>query len=186
MQTSRRLIQGIGFSLFAVIVASSCVDEQIVFRDRELFEDPPAAAQGFLGYTDAETKLTVCGNCHVGQQSTWEETGQAEAWAGLQDSGHAQEFCEGCHTVNELGNPAEDTGGYLAFADVRYEDVQCESCHGPGLQHVENPDASMPFASAYGRGRSSTSASGPGSCQFDDPTGITSVRNGSRDSRTAR
>ena len=116
-------------------------------RQRELFETPVAAAAGFVGYTDEATKLTVCGNCHVGPQSLWEESGHADAWDGLQDSGHAQAFCEGCHTVNELGNVASETAGYTATQEDRYHDVQCESCHGPGLDHVTAPaDANIPLA----------------------------------------
>jgi predicted CXXCH cytochrome family protein len=129
------------FSLLAVALTSAaCVDEEIVFRDRELFEELPSAAGEFVGYTDEASKLTVCGNCHVGSQSEWEESGHADAWAGLQDSGHSQEFCEGCHTVSEFGNAVSEAAGYTTTEDERYHDVQCESCHGPGLAHVENPD----------------------------------------------
>ncbi|MFW6191848.1 MAG: cytochrome c3 family protein [Gemmatimonadota bacterium] len=126
---------------------AACTDEEVVFRERPLFEDPPAGAAGFLGYTDQEAKLTVCGNCHIGMQSGWETTGHADAWAGLQESGHAQEFCEGCHTVNELGNATEEAGGWPATGNPRYQDVQCESCHGPGSTHIENPDGEKPLAS---------------------------------------
>lgn len=140
------------WTLFLAVVGgslatSACTDETIVFKDRELFEEPLAAANGFLGYTDQSTKLTVCGNCHVGPQSQWETSGHADAWAGLQDSGHAQAFCEGCHTVNELGNVAAETAGYNATTEDRYHDVQCESCHGPGLEHVTAPaDENVPLA----------------------------------------
>ena len=130
-----------------LLMASACTDETIIYRDRELFEDPPTAALGFVGYSDEDAKLTVCGNCHVGVQSQWEETAHADAWNGLQDSGHAQSFCEGCHTTNDLGNLTEEAAGYNNVAESRYYDVQCESCHGPGLSHVNNPDASQPIAS---------------------------------------
>lgn len=143
-----RRIRGFGLSLLALLVASSCVDEKIVFQDRELFIEPAAEAQGFLGYTDMEAKLTVCGNCHVGQQGEWVATAHASAWEGLQSSDHAQATCEGCHTVSELGNPITGAAGWTAVAEERYHDVQCESCHGPGLDHVENPDnaANHPLA----------------------------------------
>jgi len=129
-------------SLPAVALAlslSGCVDEKIVYRDRELWEQPPAAAVGFLGYSKAEEKLTVCGNCHMGQQGAWQETAHAGAWESLQGSGHAAATCEGCHTASELGNLVEVVAGYNTTKDPRYEDVQCESCHGPGLEHVSNP-----------------------------------------------
>lgn len=125
-----------------------CTDETVVFRDRPLFEDPPSEAVSFLGYSDidSDNKLTVCGNCHVGIQAQWQETAHADAWETLQASGASQSFCEGCHTVNELGNPVTATAGYNGAPEARYHDVQCESCHGPGLTHVQNPDASQPFA----------------------------------------
>lgn len=131
-----------------IALVAGCTDEKTVFRDRELFEDPPAAAASFLGYTnpDGTDNLTVCGNCHVGVQSEWEETAHAGAWETLQASGGSQGFCEGCHTVGELGNPTVGDVGFAGAPEPRYHDVQCESCHGPGLSHVQNPDASQPFA----------------------------------------
>jgi predicted CXXCH cytochrome family protein len=122
-----------------MLTVTSCTDETIVYRDRDLFEAPPTGAASFLGYSNAEDKLTVCGNCHIGAQVEWQGTAHADAWAGLQESGHAQAFCEGCHTVGQLGNTLATAGGWEATKDDRYKDVQCESCHGPGLGHVQNP-----------------------------------------------
>jgi predicted CXXCH cytochrome family protein len=122
-----------------VLGLTGCVDEKIVYRDRDLFETPPQGAAGFVGYSKAADKLTTCGNCHVGQQAAWKETAHAGAWEGLQTSSHAQGFCEGCHAVSELGNLAGAPGGWNTTKDARYKDVQCESCHGPGLTHVMNP-----------------------------------------------
>jgi predicted CXXCH cytochrome family protein len=136
-------------SLLGVVVlfVTACTDERIVFRDRELFTEPPAAAANFIGYSDEESKLTVCGNCHVGQQNEWEETHHATAFATLTAAGtDGNTVCQACHTVNERGNVAEGAAGFVAVADSRYHDVQCEACHGPGLAHVTNPDGSTPLA----------------------------------------
>jgi predicted CXXCH cytochrome family protein len=122
-----------------------CVDEKIV--ERELFEEPLTAAGSFIGYSDVEDKLTVCGNCHIGPQKAWEGTAHADAWATLQANPAAQEFCEGCHTVGQLGNEVSEIAGHAATGEARYQDVQCESCHGPGLTHVRDPsDATIPLA----------------------------------------
>jgi predicted CXXCH cytochrome family protein len=130
----------------AVTVLAACTDTEVVFRDREIFNPPPDATFNFLGYFDRDAKLTACGNCHVGQQAAWEQTGHADAWAGLQASGGAQVFCEGCHTISELGNALAEPAGYNLVADEAYEDVQCESCHGSGYEHVQDPDATQPLA----------------------------------------
>ena len=145
MRMSRWVVSG------AVVVASaigigSCAD-RVVYRDRLNFATPPAAASGFLGYQTEDAKATVCGNCHVSHQRDWMRTAHAGAWNTLQTSGSAQTVCEQCHTVNQRGNASLDsTGGWIGTKDARYHDVQCENCHGPGLTHVENPDASQPLA----------------------------------------
>lgn len=144
--TIERRLAGTMAIVLALLTVSAC-EEDVIYRDRVLFENPPANAGSFLGYSDVDDHETVCGNCHVGQQAEWVLTGHADAWEGLQASGHAATFCEGCHTVGERGNAVEGSVGWTATGDERYYDVQCESCHGPGLTHVQNPDASQPLAS---------------------------------------
>ncbi len=135
--------------LIAAVVASSCTHEKIVYRTEPGYTTPPTAAGDFVGYSDTTTKQTVCGNCHVEKQTLWAATKHASAWADLQASGHAGASCEPCHTVSANGNADTVTAvGYTSTKDPRYEDVQCESCHGPGLAHVTAPSLSnRPLAS---------------------------------------
>ncbi|MFN8651719.1 MAG: cytochrome c3 family protein [Gemmatimonadales bacterium] len=133
----------------ALLAASACTDT--VYRDRAPFTPPPDAASGFLGYFDASSQQTNCGNCHVGHQSDWKQTKHAQAWANLQAVPIADKSsCVGCHTVSENGNSAAGPAGYLKVADAAYQDVQCESCHGPGNEHVQAPDVALaPLASIH-------------------------------------
>lgn len=131
----------------ACLLAAACVDTKEVFVERDLYSQPPTAAQGFLGYNDIDGKVPVCGSCHVGVYAEWKDTHHANAWQDLQDTGHASEHCEACHTVGGNGNSSDNPAGWVATADDRYLDVQCEACHGPGLLHVTNPDATQPYAS---------------------------------------
>lgn len=139
------------FSVLAAmaVLAAACVDnQQVAAPKNSSFTTPPSAAQGFLGYSDTVTRTPICGNCHVGKLAEWKGTAHSHAWADLQASGHAAASCEPCHTVNANGNFVADTNvGWLATHNTRYQDVQCESCHGPGMTHVTNPDASQPLAS---------------------------------------
>lgn len=135
-------------ALSLLFLTTACTDTKTVFVEVPLFDDAPDGSGGFLGYTDSESTQPVCGNCHVGQNSEWQETAHSGAWETLQASGGAQGFCENCHTVGANGNfVTEANVGFQSTADTRYLDVQCESCHGPGLDHVTNPDASQPLAS---------------------------------------
>lgn len=134
----------------ALVIGACGTDVETIFVERPFFDDPPATASGFLGYGNVEAaaaNFPVCGNCHIGKQSEWENTAHSDAWNTLQASGGAQVFCENCHTVSENGNAATGDVAWTATADPRYVDVQCESCHGPGAGHVSNPDASQPLAS---------------------------------------
>jgi predicted CXXCH cytochrome family protein len=124
-----------------VLLAAGCRDDRIVFRDRDLLDGLPSGAGGFVGYSDAEAKLTVCGNCHVSQQNQWETTAHANAFAAAANLSPQQaQVCAVCHGVSHIGNDTDAAGGWPATGHGRYQDVQCESCHGPGEAHVRNPD----------------------------------------------
>ena len=146
----------------AVLATGACTDQKIVFRDRPSFNPPPDSINGFLGYFTVATKQTTCGNCHVGTQNQWGSTKHAQAWVDLQGSGHASSACNKCHTVSELGNAIGHAAGYSTVPDSAYHDVQCESCHGPGFTHVENPDitANQPLARMHVDTGVTTSCSG--------------------------
>jgi predicted CXXCH cytochrome family protein len=148
--TRARIPQPLALLLLSILVGTAgCVDERVVFRDRPILEDLPTEAQGFVGYSDLDRGVTVCGNCHVGRQGDWKQTAHADAWATLQASASPQAFCEACHTVSSRGNMVTETNvGWVATANPRYQDVQCEACHGPGLDHVTQPDSpgSQPLA----------------------------------------
>jgi predicted CXXCH cytochrome family protein len=127
--------------LLGLAVAGGC-DTQIVYRNSPVYEEPPAGAGDFLGYSSVSDKRTVCGNCHIGKQREWQQTAHAQAWEKLQNSGGSTPVCQECHSVSSLGNLlTEKAVGWPGTQNARYQDVQCESCHGPGLTHVTNPDA---------------------------------------------
>jgi predicted CXXCH cytochrome family protein len=128
--------------------AWGCMDEETVSLDQAAWGAAEQSAITFLGYESAGAKQTLCGSCHPEVQARWEETAHSGAWETLQASGHAASYCEACHTVSQLGNAATNPNvGWSATGDPRFQDVQCESCHGPGLLHIGNPTDVKPLAS---------------------------------------
>ncbi len=155
----------------ALVLVSACTTEKIVYKDRDPFNPPPDAAAGFLGYYTVSTKQTTCGNCHAGQQTTWAQTRHAGAYKTLTDlpAGTAQPFCFSCHTVSTNGNGlASPKRGWDVVQDSAYHDVQCESCHGPGKNHVTAPNrGNFPLARVGMAGTgvpAVAAAGGNGSC----------------------
>jgi predicted CXXCH cytochrome family protein len=124
----------------------------------------------FVGYSNPATQQTTCGNCHVLKQQSWSKTGHASAWKDLQASGHASSACYKCHTTNGQTNIANDTAGYFSAstsAKAYFQDVQCESCHGPGAAHVTTPDETQPIP--YFTSYDSTKNVGCGECHSGPP-----------------
>ncbi len=79
----------------------------------------------------------ACQSCHAQEHATWSQHPHANAHATLAAKGEAGNAdCLVCHTT-ALGRP----GGFAA--DAKAEDhpqlaaVGCESCHGPGGEHVK-------------------------------------------------
>ncbi len=91
---------------------------------------PPKAGQAsYVGQAE-------CLGCHEGAAAFAKQNPHAKAWKTLADGARTRDLdCVPCHTTG-WGKP-----GGAAFANVaKFKDVQCEACHGPGSQHVEDPE----------------------------------------------
>ena len=76
-----------------------------------------------------------CIQCHAEEAHVWENTGHAHAFETLVKKGSASDpTCIGCHTVG-FGTPS---GYQRSFGAEKLTDVGCESCHGPGSEHVNS------------------------------------------------
>jgi hypothetical protein len=85
----------------------------------------------------------ACSGCHAGKHGEWAETGHAHAWETLQNIGHPQPFCNPCHTVGYEPAPNTGNSGYDEAPIAKFENVQCENCHGPASEHVANVDPTL-------------------------------------------
>ncbi|MEX2577684.1 MAG: multiheme c-type cytochrome [Verrucomicrobiales bacterium] len=114
-------------------------------RHAELAIDRPAelAADRVPGVEPAATYVgsATCAACHPKAHGSWAESGHAHAWDSLvaRDS-HADPSCIKCHSVG-FGEP----GGYLRSMNGEHlTGVGCESCHGPGSEHVASRSTASP------------------------------------------
>nr|ADI22000.1 hypothetical protein [uncultured myxobacterium HF0200_01L06] len=82
----------------------------------------------------------ACKSCHASEYATWSEQPHAHAGQTLTKAGKADDInCLRCHTTGY-----DRTGGFPAESSLREHPdlarVGCESCHGPGGDHIA-PDA---------------------------------------------
>jgi hypothetical protein len=110
--------------------------QRVNAHNREAFKDrsPPPAPAGTAYYLGSAT----CAHCHEDADVFWRKTEHAGAYATLQTQ--FKEFnldCVSCH-VTGYNRPGGSTVTHVS----KLENVQCESCHGPGSLHVENPGSS--------------------------------------------
>ncbi|MEQ9319379.1 MAG: multiheme c-type cytochrome [Polyangiaceae bacterium] len=104
-------------------------------HNKKAFADlkPLEAADGQAKYVGTEE----CSNCHMEAEEVWDATPHSNAYETLEkDFKEYNLECVGCH-VTGYGNPG---GSTVTFVDG-LKDVQCETCHGPGSKHVEEPEA---------------------------------------------
>jgi len=77
----------------------------------------------------------ACGKCHQERYERWKASGHARAYQGL--VAKEQQFdvdCIGCHSL-----AYDREGGFTNLKNIGFfANVQCESCHGPGLMHVNS------------------------------------------------
>jgi len=85
-----------------------------------------------------------CGGCHPTAMAKWQQSAHAHAWQTLVDAERDPKRygwpvtkypdCVGCHVVGY----GQQTGFVSADRTPHLQDVGCERCHGPGLDHVQS------------------------------------------------
>ena len=104
-------------------------------RDSRLFTEQLLEQQQENGYTSA----AACQRCHEQEYLHWAATRHAFAYETLlKKERYFDVRCVSCHTTG-FGYP---TGFRIGEQDSTLKGVQCETCHGPGKQHVGNPKKS--------------------------------------------
>lgn len=101
-------------------------------------EQKPLFASQFLelqeknGYVSA----TACQSCHQQEYLQWSATRHAFAFETLlKKERYFDPGCVSCHTTGF----AYPTGFEIGDSTSTLKGVQCETCHGPGKQHIDNP-----------------------------------------------
>ena len=108
---------------------SQLSDTTPLFVDQHLEQDQQN------GYVSA----TACQRCHQQEYLQWSATRHAFAFETLlKKERYFDAGCVSCHTTG-LGY---STGFQIGDQDSTLKGVQCETCHGPGKQHVGNPKKS--------------------------------------------
>lgn len=98
---------------------------------------PPAGdGTGNSGVTGKFVGADTCAQCHPTPHAEWTQTLHAGALETLEAIGQgANSQCLSCHTVG-FGQE----GGFVDRATTNsLAGVQCENCHGAGLDHVRDP-----------------------------------------------
>lgn len=100
-----------------------------------LFAEQALEQQQENGYASA----AACQRCHEQEYLQWSATRHAFAYQTLlKKERYFDAGCVSCHSTG-FGYP---TGFQISAQDSALKGVQCETCHGPGKQHVGNPKKS--------------------------------------------
>ncbi len=84
---------------------------------------------------EAYSGSTSCMSCHSDAHRVWASSAHSRAMDTLRKVGQDRDpECVSCHVVG-----AAHYGGYVDRKEKELAGVGCESCHGPGKRHAENP-----------------------------------------------
>lgn len=76
-----------------------------------------------------------CASCHQSVYDKWKQSPHGHAFETLHKAGKSDsEMCLKCHTVGF----GESSGYKVQFNDPNFQNVGCESCHGPGEKHIKS------------------------------------------------
>jgi hypothetical protein len=79
--------------------------------------------------------VEVCSSCHLEERAFWNKMRHAKAYETLASQNKEYNLeCVSCHVTGY-----EEPGGSTVAHVEKLTAVQCETCHGPGSRHVEDP-----------------------------------------------
>lgn len=78
----------------------------------------------------------ACAKCHQTEYDIWKKSRHFNAFAALETKKRTYDAaCIGCHSLG-----FQKPGGFVNIKATQHlANVQCESCHGPGAEHVAKP-----------------------------------------------
>jgi hypothetical protein len=80
--------------------------------------------------------VSACTDCHDDARKVWDKTSHATAYATLKkDFKEYNLDCVSCHVTGY-----DKPGGSTVTHNDKLQDVQCETCHGPGSLHAKDPN----------------------------------------------
>ncbi|HEU0177241.1 MAG TPA: multiheme c-type cytochrome [Blastocatellia bacterium] len=78
-----------------------------------------------------------CAQCHKAEYEVWKNSRHSHAFAALEEKQRMFDGnCVGCHSLG-----FRDQGFVSVKATPQFANVHCESCHGPGAEHIKAPTA---------------------------------------------
>jgi len=104
--------------------------------ERAKLRDDGGPSRELLPTQAAHVGSNACKDCHEKEFETWQASPHAHALATLEKAGKQDDAtCLGCHTT-AYGKPGGFPAGAKPASSPDLARVGCESCHGPGGDHV--------------------------------------------------
>ena len=100
---------------------------KVAFADR-VAPAPEAGQARYIG-------VDACTDCHDDARKVWDKTPHAGAYPTLQKGFKEYNLdCVSCHVTGY-----DKPGGSTVTHNAKLQNVQCETCHGPGSLHAQDP-----------------------------------------------
>ncbi|MDB6149183.1 MAG: cytochrome [Chthoniobacter sp.] len=123
------------------IAALAATYRDEIRRTALAIDDPATLQQDMVPGVKARAAYAgsaSCVACHPSAGKVWQDSSHGHAWQTLvARKADADPNCIGCHSVG-FGTPS---GYRREFGAAKLTNVGCESCHGPGSQHVAERQA---------------------------------------------
>lgn len=110
-----------------------------VVQNRLAEEEAKAfAASNANGQASPYATSQACAQCHKTEYEIWQKSRHSHAFAALETKQRTFDAaCIGCHSLG-----FQKPGGFVNIkATPPLANVHCESCHGPGAEHIAKPTA---------------------------------------------